>query len=107
MRQRKAEVWAKWGGLVAEQEQSGQSVAAYCRERELRSGQFFAWKKRTSSGPASRRTRAPSPPQAVGPLAETAWGGYASGPFALRISRSLPSSARSLSRLSLPSTICL
>ena len=26
--------------------QSGQSVAAFCRERNLRSGQFFAWKKR-------------------------------------------------------------
>lgn len=32
--------------MVAEQKQSGQSVAAFCRERELKSGQFFAWKKR-------------------------------------------------------------
>ena len=36
----------KWRALVGEQEQSGQSVAAFCRERGLRSGQFFAWKKR-------------------------------------------------------------
>jgi len=46
MRQRKTAIWAKWRGLVAEQTQSGQGVAAFCRERELRSGQFFAWKKR-------------------------------------------------------------
>jgi hypothetical protein len=46
MRQRKAEAWTKWRGLVAEQNQSGQSAGAFCRERGLRSGQFFAWKKR-------------------------------------------------------------
>ncbi|MGD0158617.1 MAG: hypothetical protein ABSB50_21220 [Terracidiphilus sp.] len=46
MRQRKTAIWAKWRGLVAEQEQSGQRAAAFCRERGLRSGQFFAWKKR-------------------------------------------------------------
>jgi hypothetical protein len=46
MRQHKGEAWAKWRGLVSEQKQSGQSVAAFCRERDLRSGQFFAWKKR-------------------------------------------------------------
>jgi len=46
MRQRKTAIWAKWRGLVAEQTQSGLGVAAFCRERELRSGQFFAWKKR-------------------------------------------------------------
>jgi len=46
MRQRKSEAWTKWRGLVAEQSQSGQSVAGFCIERGLRSGQFFAWKKR-------------------------------------------------------------
>jgi|ERR1017187_9827207 hypothetical protein len=46
MRQRKSAIWAKWRGLIAEQIQSGQSVAAFCSGRELRSGQFFAWKKR-------------------------------------------------------------
>jgi len=46
MRQRKTEAWAKWRGLVAEQDLSGQSVAAFCGERGLTSGQFFSWKKR-------------------------------------------------------------
>jgi len=46
MRQRKSEAWAKWRGLVSEQIESGRGVAEFCRERGLKSGQFFAWKKR-------------------------------------------------------------
>ena len=54
MRQRKAEAWTKWRALVAEQNQSGQSVAAFCNERGLRSGQFFAWKKRLREAEAAK-----------------------------------------------------
>jgi transposase-like protein len=32
--------------LVVEQQQSGQSVAVFCRERGVKSGQFFAWKRK-------------------------------------------------------------
>jgi len=39
------EAWSKWGGLVSEQSQSGQSVAALCRERGLRAWHFYEWKK--------------------------------------------------------------
>jgi len=39
-------VWAKWRKLVSEQVRSGQSVAAFCRERRLCAPHFFAWKKR-------------------------------------------------------------
>lgn len=46
MGQRRTEAWSKWRGLVAEQAQSGQSVLVFCRERGLRSGQFFGWKKK-------------------------------------------------------------
>ena len=38
--------WARWRALLAEQQQSGQSVAAFCRERGLRDGPFYGWKKR-------------------------------------------------------------
>jgi transposase-like protein len=48
------EAWAKWRGLVGEQSQSGQSVAAFCRERGLRDGQFFAWRKRLRDAEAAR-----------------------------------------------------
>jgi hypothetical protein len=54
MRQRKTEVWAKWRGLASEQKQSGHSAAAFCRERGLKSGQFFAWKKRLREAEAAR-----------------------------------------------------
>jgi hypothetical protein len=46
MQERRREAWAKWRGLVSEQSASGQSVAAFCRERGLPASQFFAWKKR-------------------------------------------------------------
>lgn len=36
----------KWQSLCSEQEQSGQSAAAFCRARELRESQFYYWKKR-------------------------------------------------------------
>jgi len=45
MRQR-AEAWSRWGGLVTEQRDSGQSVAAFCRERGLPVSQMFAWTRR-------------------------------------------------------------
>jgi transposase-like protein len=46
MNQRRAQAWAKWRDLVAEQEQSGLSVAAFCRERELAQSQLTYWKRR-------------------------------------------------------------
>ncbi|WP_321475971.1 IS66 family insertion sequence element accessory protein TnpA [uncultured Paludibaculum sp.] len=46
MRTRGPEAWTKWRELVAEQERSGQSVAAFCRARGLSPTHFFAWKKR-------------------------------------------------------------
>ena len=36
----------KWQKVVREQGRSGQSVAAFCRERRLCAPHFFAWKKR-------------------------------------------------------------
>jgi hypothetical protein len=46
MQKRRQEAWAKWRGLVSEQGASGQSVAAFCRDRGLPASQFFAWKRR-------------------------------------------------------------
>lgn len=68
MRQRKAEAWTKWRALVAEQTQSGQSVAAFCSARGLRSGQFFAWKKRLREAEAAKFVAVE-----VAPAAETKW----------------------------------
>ena len=46
MRQCGTEAWTKWRGPVAEQKQSGQSVAAFCRERGVPTSQMFSWKRR-------------------------------------------------------------
>jgi transposase-like protein len=51
MTKRRREAWAKWRRLVAEQKRSGNSVAAFCRERGLCAPHFFAWKKRLSQAP--------------------------------------------------------
>ncbi len=48
MGKRRTEAWAKWQRVVAEQQQSGQGVAAFCRERNLCAASFFAWKQRLS-----------------------------------------------------------
>jgi transposase-like protein len=40
--------------LVAEQSQSGQSVAAFCRDRGLRDSQLFAWKRRLREAEAAK-----------------------------------------------------
>lgn len=51
MNQRREQAWAKWRHLISEQAQSGQSVAAFCRDRGLGT-QFFYWKKRLQEGVA-------------------------------------------------------
>jgi hypothetical protein len=45
-RKRSRKARRKWQKLISEQERSGQSVAAFCRERELGRSHFFWWKKR-------------------------------------------------------------
>src|SRR5215470_19654998 len=36
---------AKWCNLIAEQKESGQSAAGFCRTRGLREALFYYWKK--------------------------------------------------------------
>jgi transposase-like protein len=54
MRERRAEVEARWRGLVSEQVESGKSVSAFCRERGLPASQLFSWKKRFREAGAAR-----------------------------------------------------
>jgi transposase-like protein len=54
MRERGTELWGKWRELVSEQVASGQSVAAFCREREVTSSQLFAWKKKLREAEAAQ-----------------------------------------------------
>ena len=42
----KPEVRSRWSGLIAEHGQSGDTVEAFCRERDLTTSQFYTWRKR-------------------------------------------------------------
>ena len=46
MEERKQEEWARWRGLFSEQQESGQSIAGFCRERAVPVWQFYEWRKR-------------------------------------------------------------
>ena len=54
MKQSRTEQWAKWRGLFLEQLSSGQTVAAFCRDRGIRDSQFYDWKKRIREGEAAK-----------------------------------------------------
>ena len=54
MRERGSEAWTKWRGLVAEQKQSGESVAAFRRERGVPASQMFSWKRRLREAEAAK-----------------------------------------------------
>src|ERR1700687_3892238 len=45
-RERSRQARRRWQRLVSEQGRSGQTVAAFCRERQLCAPHFFWWKKR-------------------------------------------------------------
>jgi hypothetical protein len=53
MKQPSVEAWTKWRGLLSEQLESGQSAAAFCRERGLAVWSFYAWKKRVREAGAA------------------------------------------------------
>ena len=44
---------AYWRGLIDEQSSSGESIAAFCRRRDLSQASFYSWRKRLreSEGP--------------------------------------------------------
>jgi transposase-like protein len=54
MRQSITEHRAKLRGLALEQLSSGQTVAAFCRDREIRASQFYDWKKRIRQGEVAK-----------------------------------------------------
>ena len=46
MTERREQRWVKWRGLVSEEEQSSQSVAAFCGACGLSRSYFYCWKRR-------------------------------------------------------------
>lgn len=54
---RSERTWAKWRGLVAEQERSGLSVQRFCIDRGLASSSLFAWRRKLCGGSADARRK--------------------------------------------------
>ena len=53
-RERSKQARRKWQGLLSEQGRSGESVAAFCRERRLCASHFYWWKKRLGASGAEK-----------------------------------------------------
>src|SRR3954447_10708665 len=64
------DVWEKWRAIVSEQIASGQSVAAFCKERGVTSSQVFAWKKRLREAEGAQfvevQIKPAEPPREIG-----------------------------------------
>lgn len=54
MEEQREQARAKWRDLISEQQQSGKSIAGFCRGRGLRAWQFYEWKKRLKETAGSR-----------------------------------------------------
>jgi len=54
MDEQREQARAKWRDLISEQQQSGKSIAGFCRGRGLRAWQFYEWKKRLRETEASQ-----------------------------------------------------
>jgi hypothetical protein len=46
MGQNREAVFERWRELISAQQASGRSIAAYCREHDVRAWRFYEWKKR-------------------------------------------------------------
>ena len=53
-RERSKQARRKWQELLSEQGRSGESVAAFCRERRLCASHFYWWKKRLGASGAEK-----------------------------------------------------
>ena len=42
------ERYAHWSNIIETQKTSGLSIAAYCRNQQIRSNDFYAWRRRIS-----------------------------------------------------------
>jgi len=89
MNQRREQTWAKWRDLVSEQERSGQSVAAFCRDRELAGSQFIYWKRRLREAGGARFVEVQLAPPGAEPRVQAGALGSTSIEVRLRNGRSV------------------
>ena len=89
MNERREQALAKWRVLVAEQEQSGQSVAAFCQNRELAQSQLTYWKRRLREAAKAPFVEVQLAPPGVEPRVQAGALGSESIEVRLRNGRSL------------------
>jgi len=53
-RERSKQARRKWQRLISEQGRSGESVRAFCRERQMCASHFYWWKKRLVASGAAK-----------------------------------------------------
>jgi hypothetical protein len=51
----RAEQRKLWGELIADQQQSGKSISAFCRERGQKAHLFYYWRQRLTSNPSRKK----------------------------------------------------
>jgi hypothetical protein len=57
--QRHRERWQYWRDVIRRQEESGLSVAAFCREEQVAPASFFAWRKKLAEADQQHENAAP------------------------------------------------
>jgi transposase-like protein len=53
----KQERYRLWRELIADQQQSGKSISAFCRERGQKAHLFYYWRRRLTSDPSEKAVR--------------------------------------------------
>src|SRR6202161_4559170 len=89
MNERREQALAKWRGLIAEQEQRGQSVVAFCQNRELAQSQLIYWKRRLREAAQAPFVEVQLPQPGVEPRVQARGLGRTSIEVRLRNGRSL------------------
>ena len=105
---RNLERWQFWRDVIRRQEQSGLSVAAFCREEQVPPASFFAWRKKLAEADrnanvasgrdadASHEVRAQFVPIAISPVPLSSANFEIVGPDGYRVVVPTPFDAESL-----------
>ena len=94
---RNLERWQSWQDVIRRQEESGLSVAAFCREQQVPPASFFAWRKKLAEADqqanaasgrdadASHEVRAQFVPIAISPVPPSSATFEIAGPDGYRV----------------------
>ena len=97
---RNLERWQSWREVIRRQEESGLSVAAFCREEQVPPASFFAWRKKLAEADqdenASRQAQVKFVPIELSPCTPSAANFEIVGPDGYRVVVPTPFDAETL-----------